>query len=170
MNGKRGTLYRVIKKINNWSIIFSPCHCYLYVQKFLRSIFNFMTQNNLSDSCQSGFRSNDCTNQLIPIIHNIYCAFDANPSLEVPSLFLDSSKAFVKVWHEGLLYKLKNNKINGNALQLIKSFLHNRRQRFDLNGQSSSWLPIRADVPRISFGTTVFSHLYKRSTTTKLAS
>ena len=97
-----------------------------------------MIQNNLSNSCQSGFRSIDCANQLISITHNIYCAFDANPSLEVPSFFLDLSEAFVKVWHEGLLYKLKNNKINGNALQWIKSFLHNRRQRFDLNGQSSS--------------------------------
>ena len=56
-----------------------------------------MIQNNLSNSCQSGFRSNDCANQLISVTHNIYCAFDANPSLEVPSFFLDLSKAFVKV-------------------------------------------------------------------------
>ena len=38
--------------------------------------------------------------------------------------------------------------MNGNALQLIQSFLHNRRQRVALNGQSSSWLSIRADVPQ----------------------
>ena len=47
-------------------------------------------------------------------------------------------------WHKGLLYKLKNNGINENVLQLIESFLHNRRQRVVLNGQSSSWLSIRA--------------------------
>ena len=56
-----------------------------------------MIQNNLSNSCQSGFRSNDCANQLISITHNIYCAFDANPSLEVRGIFLDLSKVFDKV-------------------------------------------------------------------------
>ena len=66
-----------------------------------------MIQNNLLNSCQSGFRSNDsCINQLISITHNIYRAFDANPSLEVRDVFLDLSKAFDKVWHEGLLYKI----------------------------------------------------------------
>ena len=89
-----------------------------------------MIQSNLLNSCQSGFRpNNSCINQLISITHNIYRAFDANPSLEVRGVFLDLSKAFDKVWHEGLLYKLKNNGINGNALQLIESFLNNRRQR-----------------------------------------
>ena len=98
-----------------------------------------MVQNNLLNSCHSGFRSNDsCINQFISITHNIYRAFDANLSLEERGVFLDLSKAFDKVWHEDLLYKLKNNGINGNVLQLIELFLHNRRQRVVLNGQSSS--------------------------------
>ena len=64
------------------------------------SIFNFMIQNNLLNSCQSGFKPNDsCINQLISITHNIYRAFDANPSLELRGVFLDLSKAFDKVWH-----------------------------------------------------------------------
>ena len=127
------------------------------------SIFNFMKQNNLLNSCQSDFRANDsCINQLISITRNINCAFDANAMLEVQGVFLDLSKAIDKVWREGLLYKLKNNGINRNALQSIESFLHNRRQRLVLNGQSSSWLSIRADVPQGSvLGPPFFSHLYK---------
>ena len=113
------------------------------------------------DSCQSGFRPNDsCINQLISITHNIYRAFDANPSLEVRGVFLDLSKAFDKVWHEGLLYKIKNNGINGNALQLIESFLHNRRQRVVLNGQSSSWLSIRPGVRQGSVLGALFFLIY----------
>ena len=47
--------------------------------------------------------------------------------------------------------------MNGNAVQLIRSFLHNRRQRVVLNGQSSSWLSIRAGVPQGSIlGTLLF--------------
>ena len=110
-----------------------------------------MIQNKLLNSCQSGFRPNDsCINQLMSITHNIYRAFDTNASLEVRGVFLDLSKAFNKVWHEDVLYKLKSNGINGNALQLIKSFLHKRCQRVVLNGQSksSSWLSTRAGVPQ----------------------
>ena len=70
-----------------------------------------MIQNNLLNNCQSGFRPNDsCVNQLIS--HNTYRTSDANPSLEIRGVFWDLSKAFDKVWHEGLLYKLKNNGIN----------------------------------------------------------
>ena len=116
---------------------------------------------NLLNNCQSGFRPNDsCINQLISITHNIYRAFDANPSLEVRGVFLDLSKAFDKVWHEGLLYKLKNNGIIGNAFQLIESFLHNRRQSVVLNGQFSSWLSIRADVPQGSVLGPLFFLIY----------
>ena len=120
-----------------------------------------MIQNNLLNSCQSGFRPNDsCINQLISITHNTYRAFDTNPSLEVQGVFLDLSKAFDKVWHESLLYKIKNNGINGNALQLIESFLYNRRQRVALNGQSSSWLSIRAGVPQGSVLGPLFFFIY----------
>ena len=102
-----------------------------------------MIHNKLLNSCQAVFRPNDsCINQLISITHNIYRAFEADPSLEVRRLFLDLSKAFDKVWHEGPLYKFKSNAINRNALQLIKSFLYNRRQRIVLNDHFPSWLSI----------------------------
>ena len=39
--------------------------------------------------------------------------FDANPSLDVRGVFLDSSKAFDRVWHDGLMYKeLKGIKVS----------------------------------------------------------
>ena len=64
---------------------------------------------------QSGLRPGDsCVHQLISIVHEIYNAFDVNLSLEVRDVFLDSPKAFDRVWHEGLLYKLKCMGINGN--------------------------------------------------------
>ena len=77
-------------------------------------------------------------NQLISVTHNTYRAFHGNPSLEVRGVYLDLSEVFDKVWREGLLKKLKNNVRNCNALQLIESFLHNRRQRIVFNGHSSS--------------------------------
>ena len=42
--------------------------------------------------------------------------------MEVRGVFLDIRKAFDKVWHDGLIYQLKRNSINGDLLRLIESF------------------------------------------------
>ena len=62
--------------------------------------------------------------------------------------FLDISKAFDRVWHDGLFYKIKTFGVEGNLYHLIKSFLTNRHQRVTINGQSSDWLPVNAGVPQ----------------------
>ena len=73
-------------------------------------------------------------------------AFDCNPPLEVRSIFLDISKAFDKVWHKGLLYKLKSVGISGDLFNLLENYLSGRLQRVVLNGQTSSWRPVLAGV------------------------
>ena len=70
-------------------------------------IYNFLLEEDLLNPNQSGFRPSDsCINQLLAITHEIFEASDCNPRLEVRSVFLDISKAFDKVWHKALLYKL----------------------------------------------------------------
>ena len=120
---------------------------------FERIIFNnaflFLDDNNLVTPNQSGFRPNDsCINQLLSIVHSIYSDFDHNPSLEVCSNFLGISKAFDKVWHDCLLYKIESFEIFGNLLKLFHSYLDNRQQTVVLNGQYSTWAPVLASVPQ----------------------
>ena len=106
-------------------------------------------KEELLNPIQSGFRLSDsCINQLLAITHEIFEAFDCNPPLEVRSVFLDMSKAFDKVWHEGLLYKLKSMGISGEFYDLLENYLSGRLQRVILNGQTSSWRPILAGVPQ----------------------
>ena len=70
--------------------------------------------NKFLNPNQSGFKPDDsCIYQLISITRKIYAFFDANPSLEVRGVFLDISKAFDRVWHEGLIYKMKCMGVNG---------------------------------------------------------
>ena len=64
----------------------------------------------------------------------IHEAFEDPKSLEVRAVFLDISKAFDKVWHQGLLYKLKQNGVSGKLLNLFVSYLNDRKQRVALNG------------------------------------
>ena len=81
--------------------------------------------------------------------HEVDKAFDANPSLKVRRIFPDLSKAFDKVWHDGLMYKQKSFGIGirGKYYGLIDSFLNDIHQRVVLNGQCSNWSKIKAGVP-----------------------
>ena len=108
-------------------------------------MFNFFIGNKLISSNQSGFKPGDsCINQLLSITHEIYKSFDVG--LEVRSVFLDISKAFDKVWHDGIIYKLTQNGISGNLLNLLEDFLKERKQRIVLNGEVSTWKNINSFV------------------------
>ena len=104
--------------------------------------------------------SDSCINQLLAITHEIFEAFDCNPSLEVRSVFLDISKAFDKVCHEGLLYKLKSMGISGELYNLLENYLAGRHHRMILNGQTSSWRPVLAGVSQGSILGPLFFLVY----------
>ena len=85
-----------------------------------------------------------CINQLLSITHGIYYSFDER--FETRAIFLDISKAFDKIWHEGLIYKLCQYGFSADLLSLLVNFLTNRKQRVVLNGENSSWADIKAVV------------------------
>ena len=92
------------------------------------AMFKHFIDNHLISSNQSGFkRGHSCINQLNAITHDIFKGFDDR--LQIRGAFLDISKTFDKLWHEGLIYRLRRNSICGNLLRLFISFLDSRRQR-----------------------------------------
>ena len=120
---------------------------------FEKIIFNnlyfYFNSNNLITKNQSGFRPGDSTtNQLLYLVNEIHLAFEDPKSLELRAVFLDISKAFDKVWHQGLIVKLKQNGISGNLLTLFENYLHNRKQRVVLNGSFSDYSVIESGVPQ----------------------
>ena len=152
---KKGNIIPVHKKyeknlVKNYRpISLLPVCSKIFERLIFNSIYNYITINKLLSPLQSGFKPGDsCTNQLLSITHTIYSSFDHYNSLEVRGVFLDMSKAFDKVWHEGLIYKMKCFGISGNLLNLLSSFLHNRKQRVILNGQISEWEYVKAGVPQ----------------------
>ena len=159
-------LHQSIKKdskrvINNYRpISLLPLFAKILENILFLKMYNHFTSNNLITKNQSGFRPNDSvTNQLICLVDSIHSSLDIN--LDVRSVFLDISKAFDKVWHEGLLFKLKQNGINGKLLKLLKSYLANRNQRVLLNGSESGCGIVESGVPQGSIRTVVFFNLYK---------
>ena len=112
-------------------------------------LYSYFTSNGLITKNQSGFRSGDSAiNQLIELVNEIQKSFDQRNSYEVRSIFLDISKAFDKVWHEGLIQKLNQNGVCGNALIFPRGYLKDRRQRVVINGSCSDFLPIESGVPQ----------------------
>ena len=110
-------------------------------------ICEHLTANKLLSDKQLGFRPGDSTtNRFLSITQLIYDVFDHHH--DTRAVFLDISKAFDKVWHEGLLLKLRSNEISGPLLNLLSEFLSERCQRTVLNGKSSDWKIITAGVPQ----------------------
>ena len=106
-----------------------------------------MVKNDLISKHIAGFRPGDSTtNQLLYVVHTIYLALEEQK--EVRSIFLDISKAFDKVWHNGLLFKLQQNGIEGELVSLLEIYLSNRKQRIVNNGFESEWGGIETGVPQ----------------------
>ena len=101
------------------------------------SLFEYFIENDLISPNQSGFKPGDsCTNQLISIMHETYQSLD--DGFEVRGVFLDISKDFDKVWHNGLIYKLKQSGVAGDLLETLTNFIKVRKQRVILIGQYST--------------------------------
>ena len=119
----------------------------IFERLLYNEIFSFFIENGLISQKQSGFRPGDsCINQLLSITHEIYKSF--NDGWEVKGVFFDISKAFDKVWHQGVLFKLKQSGISGNLLKIMEDFLANLYQRVVLNGQAPKRTTVNAGVPQ----------------------
>ena len=93
----------------------------IFERLIFNKMFNYFSNNKPISKNQSGIQpGNSCINQLLSITHEIFTSFDNG--LEVRRVFLDIPEAFDKVWHEGLIFKLKQNDISGELLHTYLIF------------------------------------------------
>ena len=119
-------------------------------------IVDHLENCGLFSDFQYSFRSSRSTADLLTVVSDrIARAF--NRSGATRAVALNIVKAFDRVWHAGLLHKLKSYGFSGQIFTLISSFLSNRWLRVVLDGKSSQLYPVNAGVPQGSiFGCTVF--------------
>ena len=119
-------------------------------------IVDHLEKCGLFSDFQYGFRSSRLTADLLTVVSDRIAAV-IDRSRTTQAVELDISKAVDRVWHSGLLHKLKFYGISGQIFGLISSFLSNRRLRVVLDGKSSQEYPVNAGVPQGSIiGPTLF--------------
>ena len=106
---KKGNVVPIHKKIDrkcleNYRSFSLLLICSKILERLIfNKLFPFLTKNSIISQNESGFKSGDsCVNQLT---HELYKSFD--DGFEIRSVYLGISKAFVKVWYEGINFKLR---------------------------------------------------------------
>lgn len=106
---------------------------------------------------QFGFRRKHCTlDQVHRLVDKIQNSFEIG---ECTAVFLDVSQAFDKVWHEGLLHKMKLN-FPASFHKLLKSYLGNRHFFVKHNEAIAKLYDIHAGVPQDSVLDSILYLLY----------
>jgi len=112
-----------------------------------KHLFNYIKDNDLITRHQSGFMPGDSTVNQLVYMYNLF-AKALNDKKDIQLVFCDQSKAFDKVWHPGLIYKLQTFGISGPILEWFNSYLSNRRQRVVIANATSTWKTIKSGVPQ----------------------
>lgn len=112
-----------------------------------KNLFNYLHENDLLYKYQSGFLPQHSTVfQLVDIYHNICQCFDNHQFSCM--VFCDISKAFDRVWHKGLIFKLRQYGIRGDFLNWLTDYLEGRQQKVIIKGCTSDFKSVTAGVPQ----------------------
>ena len=121
-----------------------------------RQLMDFWNKYNVFFPTQFGFRENFSTTLAITHLRE-YILNELDSNMNICAVFMDLAKAFDTVNHDILLFKLEQYGIRGDANDLLKSYLSNRKQLVSGDVASSSLLEIDIGVPQGSvLGPTLF--------------
>uniref|UniRef100_A0A6M2DRL9 Putative rna-directed dna polymerase from mobile element jockey n=1 Tax=Xenopsylla cheopis TaxID=163159 RepID=A0A6M2DRL9_XENCH len=118
----------------------------LFERLLLNRINLIINQKKSIPNHQFGFRNEHSTTQQIHRVVNIINDSFQNKKY-CSAVFLDINQAFDKVWHSGLLYKLKTI-LHGPIFRVLQSYLSNRQFMVDINNTRSSIQNIHSGVPQ----------------------
>jgi hypothetical protein len=114
---------------------------------FFKHVSNYILDNKLLCKYQSGFVPECSTvHQLIEIFHKICISLDKKDFF--CSIFCDISKAFDRVWHKGLIEKLKSYGLSESLAKWFQDYIYNRKHIVFINNSESRIGLLKAGVPQ----------------------
>ncbi|TLM25092.1 reverse transcriptase family protein, partial [Acinetobacter baumannii] len=110
----------------------------IYERLLRKRLWDFVTANKILIDEQFGFRSkHSCVQQVHRLTEHILIGLNRRKQIPTGALFFDIAKAFDKVWHNGLIYKLYNMGVPDRLVLIIRDFLSNRSFRYRVEGTRS---------------------------------
>lgn len=142
---KRGKDPRLTSSYRPISLL--SCIDKIFEKLILSRINVYVAENNLINKEQFGFRHQHSTVHQIKRITNMIKR-NKQQRLSTGIILMDIEKAFDSIWHDGLIYKLKNYGFPLYIVKIIKSFLAERSFKVFINNTMSSVRNIPAGVPQ----------------------
>ena len=132
----------------NYRPVSLTCICSKIMEHILASqVTRHLNNNGILDKNQHGFRPGlSCDTQLIEFVQDLHTSLQSGH--QVDAVVMDFSKAFDKVSHNRLMYKLDEYGINGKTAAWIEDFLRGRTQQVVVDGESSPTAPVTSGVPQ----------------------
>ena len=136
------------KLASNYRPVSLTSHVSKIMERIIKyHIVSFIESNNLINDSQHGFREKkSCLTNLLEFLEVTTNFLDIGEPVDV--LYLDFAKAFDKVPHQRLLYKLREIGITGKLHNWIAKWLIGRRQRVRIGNQFSDWEIVHSGVPQ----------------------
>ena len=146
---KKGEKYNAA----NYRPVLLTCICCKTLEHIIVSNINkHLAFESILADCQHGFRSQrSCETQLVQFYHDMVSNLDGardRGQKQTDVIIMDFAKAFDKVPHRRLLYKLGYYGIRGSTHKWISSWLSERSQKVVLDGQASDPVPVLSGVPQ----------------------
>lgn len=118
----------------------------VFEKLLLQKLLPILKHKNIIPDHQFGFRMKHGTiEQIHRVVNKITQSIEKKQYCS--AAFLDIAQAFDKVWHKGLLYKLK--KILPNTFyDILRSYLNNRYFQVKFKQEYSNFYPIESGVPQ----------------------
>ena len=109
-------------------------------------IFSFRKYENLFSSQQFGFRPHHRTTDSLFILKTLISKYVLKKKAKMFSCFVDLRKAFDTVWHNGLLYKLRTNKIGHKFFNIIQNMYNLCQSAVKIDNKHSNYFNLEKGV------------------------
>jgi len=135
----------------NYRPVSLTSQCCKLLEAIIRdNMIEYLEKSKIVTDSQHGFRTGrSCLSNLLSFFDQVSEGVDTGTAIDV--IYLDFAKAFDKVPHERLLYKLEKFGIRGKLLLWIRSWFCKRLQRVCLEGVASEWVEVLSGVPQCSY-------------------